>query len=190
MKKEERDYYYYWASEKGACTRVILRYYLGLRGYNNYIQTKKHNDIVYAGEVWDCITVEDGDPIRGVFRIPYDDLGIRREDKKVDDRTEEILEITNYHTDGIIAYESGDMSMKDDRQLKKQEEKLAEKIINLKNIFNTLSNSGNSHEKLLKLGIQLYLRRLENPNHQTSKEWRLFCQKESEIQIKIIKINE
>lgn len=188
--KEQRQYYHYWSTQKGHPIDVILKSYRGLRGYNGYIQTKEYDGVRYAGEVWDCISVNDGDPIRAVFRIPYDELGDRKYDNCDGDRSEELQDYPNYHTDGILAYTTNRMEDRDQSQLLKEIIKLQNKIIILKEFFDMLSNQ-NPFEKQLKWGVQLYLRRLENPNRVTSREWKHYCKEFPKDQMEIIRfINE
>jgi hypothetical protein len=158
-------YYRYWSSERGSYTEVKKLRYLGLRGWKGHVQKKVRDGITYAGEVYECISIE-GEKMRCVFRVIYDSVdtsvGNYEEHEKILD------EITNYHTDGILAWQTGNFKDRDNRSLIRREKELKEKIIKLKEIFDSLNNLENAE---LKLAVQLYLRRLETPDHVTSKEW-------------------
>lgn len=159
--------YRYWATQKGLYTDVKKLKYLGLRGWHGYIQKKNIDGIDYAGEIYECLTL-DGRRIRGVFRIPYDEIDTIYQ-TNLQEVDYVIKEVANYHTDGIKAWETNDFRLYDNRQLKRREIELKERIIKLKTIFETLNNLDNAE---LKLAIQLYLRRLETPDHFTSRDWK------------------
>lgn len=165
-------YYKYWASQRGTPRQVRKLKFLGLRGWHGHIQKKIVDDIAYAGEVYDCITPE-GERINAIFRIPFDQVNTSY-DSNYEENDEVIKEITNYHTDGILAWQTGNFRNYDNRQLKRREKILKNKIIILKNVFTELNNIDHAE---LKLAIQLYLRRLETPDHYTSKDWANVDQK-------------
>lgn len=160
------QYYKYWASQRGSPHDVKKIKYLGLRGWHGHIQKKTFEGIDYAGEVYDCIT-PDGERVKAIFRIPYSEVNTTY-DSNYEEHDDVIKEITNYHTDGIAAWESGNFRHYDNRQLKRREQLLKDKIAKLKDVFGALNNIDHSE---LKLAIQLYLRRLETPDHYTSKDW-------------------
>lgn len=162
----------YWASQRGVPTEMRKIKYLGLRGWYGHIQKKTIDGIDYAGEIYDCIT-RDGERVRGTFRVLYAEV-INTDKTNIDNNEEAIRDITNYHTDGIAAYLSGNFRDYDNRQLKKKQLELKSKIERLKEKFAELNNIDNSE---LKLGIQLYLRRLETPDHYTSKDWKNYANK-------------
>lgn len=159
--------YRYWASQRGLYTPVKKRKYLGLRGWKGHIQKKIFDDIEYAGEIYECSTPE-GLIIKAVFRIPYGNVSTTYKDNII---KEEIIieDRPNYHTDGIKCFTTGNYRDYDNTQLRRREKLLEDKIIKLKEIFSTLNNINDSE---LKLGIQLYLRRLETPDHYSVKDWR------------------
>ena len=171
--------YRYWASQKGNAINVKQKKFLGLRGYNGYVLTKEHDGILYAGEIWECVT-EEGDYIQCVFRIPYEDIGSK---EPYGDRTDEIQDFPNYHTDGIKAFETNRLEDRDRTQLLKEIDKLRNKINTLKDLFYILHP-----DNPIKIGVQLYLRRLENPTNQTSREWKAWCNNNRILQSQIMNI--
>lgn len=160
-------YYKKWITQKSNPIAVKKLKYLGLLGHKGHIQKHIFDGIYYAGEVWSCITPEN-ERLKCVFRIPYDDIVTPDINQEYDVTIEEL---PNFHTDGIKCYMEGNFKNYDRSKLKKLEEELYDKIQKLKSLFHSTTDSN------LKLGIQLYLRRLETPDHITSKEWKLFTNK-------------
>lgn len=184
MKEERRKYYSYWASLRGNPILVKPVKYLGLRGYNGYIQTKECDGILYAGEVWESET-EDGRRIRSVFRIPYDEIRERKhyQERGLKPNDPEMEDGANAHFDGLEAYLTGRIENANRLLLTNRIIILNNRIAHLKDMFSLID------DPLLKLGIQLYLRRLENPNHYTSKDWKAYCKKNPETQSLIVDIS-
>lgn len=159
--------YRYWATHRGLYTSVKKLRYIGLRGWKGYIQKKEYDGVYYAGEIYECLTPE-GLKIKAVFRVPYEDVGETY--KKEDNESDHIIEDRpNYHTDGIRCWDTGNYRFYDNRQLKRREQELQDKISRLKEIFRSLNNIDTAE---LKLAVQLYLRRLETPDHFSSKDWK------------------
>lgn len=166
--------YRYWAHQEGPYTFVKRIKYLGLRGWKGHIQKKSYDNVEYAGEVYICITPE-GKRVRGVFRIPYED--INPTEKNYEENDVVLDEITNFHTDGIKAYLTGNFKYRDNKSLILKQEQLTAKISKLKEIFSRLNNI---NDQDLKLAVQLYLRRLETPDHYTSRDWKN-CKLKNEV---------
>jgi len=174
----------YWSSHRDGAGELVKKIkYLGLRGYNNYIMYKIHDGIKYAGEVWECETKQ-GAKKQFVFRIPAEEAGERPNYQNPNlKKPLEFRELPNYHTDGILAYTTGIPGLIDRRQLKLETNKLRLRISNLKEVFKNTDN------RELKLGIQLFLRRLETPDHYTSKYWKQFSKKNPILQSRIVDIS-
>ena len=172
-----RTYYYQWATEKGETTRVKPKVFLGMRGWGKYVKKTKVGDQVYLGEVWESED-ERGNKLRTVFRIPYDNV-LDDVDNVYDEK--EVFtgpnEGTNWHTDGIAAYESGKDRDIDRSLLRLKNEQFRDRIRFLRNWFRALNNMD---DELLRLGIQYYLRALQSPMLQTRREWKEFKQSHSQ----------
>lgn len=161
--KEEDLLYSNWATQRGNPEKVRKLKFIGMRGWKGHVQKKTVNGIDYAGEVYDVIT-EEGLRKRGVFRIPYEEVNVSN--TRVDYTEVYIDETTDYHTCGIKAYMSGNFKDFVNHSLILKQKELNAKIEKLKRVFNDL------HDQDLKLAVQLYLRRLETPDHYTSKAWK------------------
>ncbi len=155
-----------WASQKGQPKYVKKMKYLGLRGWKGHIEKKVVNGEEYAGEIYECLT-EDGMRIRGVFRVPYEQV-VGSTDP-VDYVEKPIEDPPNYHTDGIKAYTTSNYRDAINWHLKSEERKLQTKINKLKEKFDLLNNFEHAE---LRLAVQLYLRRLETPDWLTYKAWK------------------
>jgi len=171
--------YTYWSSHRDNAGELVKKIkFLGLRGYNNYIMYKMHDGVKYAGEVWECET-KSGVRKHYVFRIPAEEAS----NKPYQQSVNEPKDPPNYHTDGILAYTTGIPGLIDKRQLNLETNKLRLRIANLKEVFK------NTEDKKLKLGIQIFLRRLETPDHYTSKYWKQYCKNNFAMQLKIVNIS-
>lgn len=181
MNKSDWEWAYtYWSSHRDNAGELVRKVkYLGLRGYNNYVMYKIHDGVKYAGEVWECETKQ-GAKKQFVFRILAEEVGNKQPAIKA---SIEFKELPNYHTDGILAYSTGIPSLIDRRQLNLETEKLRIRISNLKQVF------VNTNDKTLKLGIQIFLRRLETPDHYTSKYWKQYCKTNPLLQSQILDIS-
>ena len=179
-------HYHYWSSHRNdQKEKVKLRKYLGLRGYNGYIMIKEHEGVRYAGEVWEAET-KNGSIIRAVFRIPAEEAANGKQYQNPDlnvAATSEYRDLPNYHTDGIAAFESGDPGDIDRRKLNLEQEKLNTRISNLKEIFKIVIDAD------LKLGIQIYLRRLETPDYYTRKQYIEWKKKYPQLQKIVVDIS-
>lgn len=169
-----RNSYYFWATERGTPTMVKPIRYINLRGWNNYIQKIQYDGKLWCGEIWLCEDIF-GDEIECTFRVPYsenmEENKHRYKFKKTYNYIGEPLVEVNAHFDGFDAYINNDIKLRNNTLLKNVNQKQKEKILTLKKWFKSLNNIEN---KLLKLGIQLYLRRLETPTLQTSREWKQY----------------
>ena len=163
--------YHFWISERGVPIKVKKIKYIGIHGWDNYIFRKEHDGKMYYGEIWLCEDIF-GNQMKRIFREIYTD---EVEEQKYSHNFKlshkpgiPIVEI-NAHTDGYDAYITKDFKKRNRKLLEIQNIRLKNKIELLTNWFKILNNFEN---KLLKLGIQLYLRRLQTPTMQTSREWR------------------
>lgn len=169
-----KNAYYFWISERGSPMRVKPVRYIGLKGWNNYIYKKEYEGITYCGEQWICEDIF-GDEHECTFRTIYSEY---MEDEKHKQKFhftynyigEQLTEI-NAHTDGLEAYIESNVKLRKTFLIDAVNERHKSKIKTLKKLFKSLNN----HEhRLLKLGIQLYLRRLETPTMSTSREWKQY----------------
>lgn len=166
-----RNAYYFWVSERGAPIKVKPIRYIGLKGWNNYIYKKEYDGITYCGEEWLCEDIF-GYEQNYFFRILYSD---EIEESKYKQKfrftyVQDYVEI-NAHTDGFDAYINKDAKLRYRDLLHAVNKRHFDKIAFLKKWFKTLNKLENP---LLKLGIQLYLRRLETPTMATSREWKQY----------------
>lgn len=184
-----RNAYYFWASERGTPTYVKPIRYINLRGWNNYIQKITHDNRIWCGETWLCEDIF-GDELECTFRIPYsEEMEENKEQyrfKKTYNYIGEPLVEINAHFDGFDAYINNNIKLRNNMLLKKVNEKQKDKITNLKKWFKELNNIEN---RLLKLGIQLYLRRLETPTLQTRREWAEYGTNHPYLKSQIIDFN-
>lgn len=179
---EWKEYYFYWATLRGNAQLVKPRKYLGMKGWRSYLDVRLHEGKKYVGEVWECIT-QDGNIINAVFRVPYTEVSKSKyNETSYSENQNELQDYANYHFDGIEAYTTGIIAKRDRRQLINRIIQLKEKISHLRDLFMNINDSQSD----LKLGIQLYLRRLQNPTHITSREWKEFTKKYPHIQAQII----
>ncbi len=169
--------YYFWISQRGDPKKVKTCKYIGLYGWNNYIYRKEHGEMTYCGEIWECEDIF-GDIHTCIFRIPYTDdveeLKKKQKFKLTYNYIGENLVEINAHFDGFDAYITKDVKKRNKSLLNQKNIIQTEKIKYLTHWFRSLNNMEN---KLLKLGIQLYLRRLETPTMSTSREWNQFIKK-------------
>lgn len=173
-KNEWTTAYHFWVSERGAPIKVKPLKYIGFRGWDNYIYKKEYNGIIYCGETWLCED-EYGNQSEYNFRKIYSD---DMESEKANQQfkftyrwTGVQLEEINAHSDGFEAFIHNNFKLRPTLLLDNQNQKLAERIDKLKKLFKNLNNIENP---LMKLGVQLYLRRLETPTMQTSREWKQY----------------
>lgn len=188
VKNVWRNAYYFWISEKGSPMKVKPVRYIGLKGWNNYIYKKEYEGVIYSGEQWTCEDIF-GDEHECIFRIVYSE---DMEDEKYKQKFrftynyigDQLTEI-NAHTDGYDSYITGDVKLRKSFLIDAVNERHRSKIKLLKKYFKTLNN----HEhRTLKLGIQLYLRRLETPTMATSREWKEYGENHPYMRSQIIEI--
>lgn len=165
----ETEHYSQWATQRGSPSIVIPLRFVGMRGWDKFVQKKTVDGKEYAAEIWECET-EEGLIENLPFRIEYDHI----KERKVFNGGEPVLrDYANAHYDGLIAYLSGDVSKKRKTLLNNRITLLNNKITELNVYFKELNNI---EHRILKMGVQLYLRRLETPTNQTSREWKQFSQ--------------
>lgn len=160
-----------WGTRIGKPIRVLPKRFLGMNGWYEWVDKRIIDGVTYLGEVWLC-EKENGEQIKATFRVPYNEekddykyiVRNKPKPKLVDDNP-------NFHTDGIAAYETKDFKNVDRTQLKAHNSRFRDRMLILRDWFNQLNNINDPE---LRLGIQLYLRRLETPNLQTSREWKEF----------------
>jgi len=185
MQKDEWiDHYYFWISCKGTPTKVKLIKYIGLYGWSGFIYKKDYDGTTYCGEVWLCEDIF-GERRECIFRCPYEsDMEIIKKSQyfKKQYEGQPFVEI-NAHTDGYDAFINRDYSKRSRTLLTNVIDRHCNKLNYLTEWFKSLNNYENT---LLKLGIQLYLRRLESPTLQTSNEWQNFTKKHPTIQKQIV----
>ena len=164
--------YHFWATERGCPIKVKPIKYIGLKGWDNYIYRKLINGIYYAGEIWLCEDIF-GDQKEYIIRVEYsedmEEYKTSQQFKSTNKGYELQFNDINAHTDGYDVFITKNIKLKNNFLLKNQIAKLETKIAKLTKLFKELNNIENQQ---LKLGVQLYLRRLETPTMQTSREWR------------------
>lgn len=173
------NHYYNWRNPtKGERVKPIR--FLGLRSKSNYIYKYEHNDALYCAELYECIT-ENGIRKICAFYVPY------TENVKTDkgyykrQNNEQKYDDINCLTDSLNTYYTGKLE-KNNLLIKKQNE-LNQLIENVLTEFKSVNNFENADYKM---GLQIYLERLQTPCLITKKQWKAYQQKNPYLTEKII----
>lgn len=153
-----------WFTEKGKQINVFPIRYLGVQSKRNHIYKKTNSEgITYCAEIYECL-LENGSIKKVAFKVLYDEYKYNNSKNNYFKTTLEVNE-SNYLTD-VIDFNTMKKLNVPNKLLQLETQKLRNNIKKLNDIFKS------TEDDVIKIGVQIYLERLQTPCLQTMKKWK------------------